>query len=179
MSGTHGILKRTTLVLGLIAGLMIPGAPVMATAANPAPGDVASAGAQPAEVGAAATNPVTVSDAGTMGLYWVAGCTIPSQRTTLIFLRASGLCELGGEVGFAALITNTSTSHTIKVCNQHATLPFIEEVNPANPDGSATGQIIPYADQPGGGCYLRTVGYPIRKFRATFAGDASPWAAPY
>lgn len=176
MSRTHGILKKTILAVGVIVGTMAPGAPALADAAGSAPGNV-SARTQLTAVTPVATNQAATGDAGTMALYWVE-CTISSERTRLIFLRGNISCAFGGEVGFSALITNTSTSRTIKICNQ-STRPFYEDVNPANPDGSATGQIIPYVDQPGGGCYVRTVGYPIRKFRATFDGVSSPWSLPY
>lgn len=175
------LLKRTTIVLGLILTMMLPGvaATASSTATRPAPA-AAAAAVNTWLIG----TPVSAGS----GLYWFP-CTIPSQRTNIIILAVPFgghpvnddiNCTLSGEHGFAALITNSSTSRTVKVCN-HTSVSFWEGVNVANASGGATGEIRWYEDTPGGGCYVTNISYPVRKFYAYWAGTGSysPWAPPY
>jgi hypothetical protein len=43
-----------------------------------------------------------------------------------------------------------------------------------------TGPAAPiwYSDAPGGGCYIRNLGHPIRKFQGLWNGHYSSWEAP-
>lgn len=173
MSGMLRAIRRATLALGMIAALLFVGAPTMAGAAVAKPD------------AAAATDIEFVEATPAVGdLFWYK-CLFHDEDTSIIILRfprsgpAVNNCVLGGEYGFAALISYPSGEHRIKVCNQTVSAPFIEGVNPYAPDGSQTGDIIRYADPPGGGCYSHGVGYPIRKFQAEWHGYKSPWMAPY
>jgi hypothetical protein len=77
----------------------------------------------------------------------------------------------GLNVGFAALTLNTNGSQTLEICD-YAGSWFEAQINVADANGNSTDQIIDYYDYAGGGCYVRTLGYPIRKFRADWY-DAS------
>jgi hypothetical protein len=144
----------------MITALLIPGVPAMAST-DPAAAD-----------GAIAADPQ----------YYV--CTIAAERTRLIVYRYprpnnENNCPLGGELAFAALITHSSTSYTVKVCNHTPSLPFWEGVNQARPDGGATGNVFWYQDPAGGGCSSYAFPNPVRKFQASYDGHVSQWAAPY
>lgn len=86
----------------------------------------------------------------------------------------------GGSVpmGFAALTTTSRTGHHLEICDYNGDF-FYERVNVADAAGNATARVIAYRDAFGGGCFLRDLGYPIRKFRAVGAyGVPSDWLAP-
>lgn len=176
--------RRMALVLAVAGALLFAGAPV-AAGARSLPD---TAGVEVVDVGPA-TRPVGTRDATPVGngLYWWR-CFLHNEDTSLILLgfprpniplnHPANCLPGGGEYGFAALITSTSVSHIIKVCNQ-TVVPFTAGVNRARPDGGATGEVNLYTDQPGGGCYSTSLSYPIRKFRATWDAYSSPWAPPY
>lgn len=89
----------------------------------------------------------------------------------------------GRHVGFVALTTNPGAANRqLEVCTLIG--PWTRgQVNPADANGNATGEIIDYYDYAGGGCYVRDLGYPIRKFRAEWDDGGGhltilDWALP-
>ena len=65
-------------------------------------------------------------------------------------------------VGFAQLTLNANGSQTLEICNIDGTFTDAY-INVADANGNATSQVIDYTDWAGGGCFIRTLGYPIRK----------------
>lgn len=156
----HRIVTKAASVVGVIAALLAPGVPAGASAAPATGGAVALADPQ----------------------FYT--CSIPAERTRIIIFRYprpnnGNNCVLGGELAFAALITHSRTSYTVKICNQIAIYDFFAQINLANPDGGATNTIFWYWDPAGGGCSLFDFPNPVRKFRASYDDYVSPWAAPY
>jgi hypothetical protein len=126
---------------------------------------------------------------------WSAGATVLSHptywvychdtlRTAYIYLQY-GHSTCGGTqdvIGFAFMTTNTGGSHSIEVCDSDSVAAgyVTEIVNPANSDGTASGQTIWYTDYPDDfSCLVRTLSYPIRKFQATADNQGySAWLLP-
>jgi hypothetical protein len=124
------------------------------------------------------------SDATTVGqtpIYWVY-CHNLSSQTFYIFLQRSHISCASNWYGFVSLSTGNA-SHTVEVClNTDEAYPeyLTEVVNPANADGSATGETIWYTSYSRSSCYVRTLGYPIRKFQATAELQGySDWRPPF
>jgi hypothetical protein len=120
----------------------------------------------------------TDGNIGIQSLMWAYCYQAPA--TYLILLSVDASCDPVYSFGFSALITRSETSHRIEICN-YSGKPFHELVNPYNPDGSQTDRVILYSDaEASGGCYIRDVGYQIRKFRADsdYASGPSEWRAP-
>jgi hypothetical protein len=86
----------------------------------------------------------------------------------------------GVEVGFAQLTLNGDGTQTLEICNIDGTRTDAY-INVADASGNATAQIIDYTDWAEGGCFVRTLGYPIRKIYLTWYDAttnfnlASPW----
>jgi hypothetical protein len=110
--------------------------------------------------------PDRVNAAAIDALWWV-DCHRDDTHTSYVFLQGNG-AGCNAEVwGFASL-TNRGTSHILEVCLiPGGPSSFSAVVNPANPDGTASGETIQYTTYSTSSCLVRTLGYPIRKFRAT------------
>src|SRR5262245_43878018 len=120
------VLASVTGLLGL-AGLTGP------ASASPMPVGAVTAGAASTATTIAGVQPAT-SAAGVVpqvNLFWFT-CENASTRTEYMYLQ-TGLAFCGdGAWGFAALTTNSGTSHTVEVCD-YVGPSYTEEVNPANP----------------------------------------------
>jgi hypothetical protein len=109
----------------------------------------------------------------------------PSSTTFTVanWVQINVFDAAGDEVAFAKLTMTAPSAMALEVCNLDGDWTDAQ-VNPADASGNATGDIIDYIDDPGGGCYTRTLGYPIRKFRVEWVSpDAltlytSDWALP-
>jgi len=86
----------------------------------------------------------------------------------------------GVEVGFAQLTLNGNGTQTLEICNIDGTRTDAY-INVADANGNATAQIIDYTDWAEGGCFVRTLGYPIRKMYLNWYDEStnltvdSPW----
>lgn len=78
------------------------------------------------------------------------------------YIEIAATIDNGLIAGYVELFANPNGTQTLEVCNVDGT--YTEgNINPADANGNATAQIIYYKDWAGGGCYTRTLGYPIRK----------------
>jgi hypothetical protein len=168
-------LPKAGAALAALAALALAGPAGVAHAAAASPAAAPQAAPVPYMVTQA--NPV-INDKFT---YWVF-CRDGSSTVTVYHQFNNNTCGGDDTLGFASMTTNANGSHSIEVCDLDAIDDsyFTEVVNPANPDGTATGQTIWYTDLPNDGhCYLRTLGYPVRKFQVTADGQGfSAWVAP-
>jgi hypothetical protein len=84
--------------------------------------------------------------------------------------------------GFVSLhpVPNSS-QQALEVCD-YVGPSFTMIIDPANPDGSSSGDLLPYVDPIGGGCNKPAPkGYPMRKFMASWGGGLqnSDWDTPF
>lgn len=86
-------------------------------------------------------------------------------------------CYHEGAYGVAELRLRDG-GYRIEICNFSSPWLFYETIDPANPDGSSSGRLLWYSDAPGGGCFIRNIGYPVRKFRAEWNAHISVWDPP-
>ena len=86
----------------------------------------------------------------------------------------------GVRVGFVYLETSSDRRYRkLEICDQaNDGLSIHGQIDPADASGGSTGNLITYTDAWGGGCYLRDLYYPIRKFRALIGSAATDWAPP-
>jgi hypothetical protein len=134
-------------------------------------GPASSAGAAPGPVVSTEATPRHVEPAGEVGTqvtyYWVY-CRRSGGMT--IILRETRECSLPGSVGYVALDVIPG-GRRMELCSFRGIyMGVLDPEGPAAP--------ITYSDHQGDGCYIRNIGYPIRKFRAAWGDSSSEWRLP-
>ena len=172
-------MRRITTKSFMAKALLVGVVTVLSLAGTALPASAASTAATTAAVSPA----LDFTDCGAAGdtVYWyqvVDGWEgfIFRPHTTVICLASSDLQQL---LGFSALTTSSTGVHHLEICD-YVGSAFYARINVADSNGNATSQVITYSDPAGGGCFLRDLGYPIRKFRAAWDVDiiVSDWQPP-
>lgn len=172
-----GPLALLTALTGLIATTAGPADAEVGPRAGAPPstrGDVAPGSRQ----GAAAADPIAeIRYVGEIygNAAWEIRCYEPGKNYILISPHLD--CFHEGAYGVAEL-RRRSGGHRIEICNFSSPHLFFMTIDPANPDGSSSGRLLWYSDPPGGGCYIRNISYPVRKFRAEWNTVITLWIAP-
>lgn len=115
------------------------------------------------------SEPAGVVDAESQSVFWF-HCGRAGART--LILGSELFCPLVGSEGYVHLGATGGGARRLEICNfSNITIHgIVDPLGPAAP--------IWYSDPPGGGCYIRDLGYPIRKFRGERNGYSSGWALP-
>ena len=104
-------------------------------------------------------------------------CRYPGKNE--IVLTPGWTCDHAGAFGVVQLARRTG-GYTIEICNYEWGTHLHMRVDVANPDGSSSGRVLTYTDVGDSRCYIRNIGYPVRKFRAEVEeiGWVTVWMEP-
>jgi hypothetical protein len=153
-------------ILGAI-GLVDPVAAEDAAGAPPDPGQALEG----AELIPSGSEPAGEIDG--LGYDWILCRKAEQNFTTVLVLTARQDCLLHASLGFAFLDQDGTNGYLLEICNYSGGAPLEAFVDPEGPQAP-----IWYTDPVGGGCYVRRIGYPVRKFLGYWAGIYSDWQSP-
>lgn len=162
--------KRLAVFLGMIAAA---GATVVLVS-SPAVAAPARATSLPAVV-SPNLSPATASAAVTGDANAATVTVSPQAAGDYVIIRVYDR-TFGTELGFVSLTTNSArTARELEICSYLGETEA--RINVADADGNATSQVIEYRESAGSGsCFTRTLGYPIRKFRAGWEDNPDNWS---
>lgn len=108
----------------------------------------------------------STSDVASAAIHW----ELCGNSLVLTNYTGSLGCSIAASHGFVHLGPRTNGARRLEICHRSDISAAMHGI--IRPVGRAP---IWYNDQPGGGCYIRQLGYRIDRWRAYFNGIYSPW----